>query len=368
MHCIRNVSSLDGFVKGFEQTDWWVGIDVHKHSYAVSLRRSDGQMRTWTSPADPQRLLTTFTRMGIMPNAIAQEAGPTGYDLARRFTAAGIAVIVGAPSRIPRPVTAGAKCDRLDCRRLAEYAARGMISSIAIPTVEEEAFRGLVRRRQAVTDHIRQCKQRIKAMLLYHDIPHKPDIASWSAANRALLANLELPIPLRSMLDSLLEELRAHEENQKRIDIQLSHCVDTDPVLSRRLAALTSTPGVGERVGITYLSEVFRPERFTRGDEVASYLELVPMVHHSGEKTPNGRIRPVGQRRLRSLLVEASWTWKSKDPGAQDIYARVLAKTGIAQKAIIAVARRLAEILWRLSIEQRPYYPMPIATRSAAAS
>lgn len=360
MKVTRNVSGIDGFIKGFENGPWWVGVDVHKRSYAIAVHRGDGAVHSWTGPADPHRLIATLQRSGIIPCGVAQESGPTGFDLARALEAAGIPAIVGAPSRIPRPVTAGAKCDRLDCRRLAEYAAHGMITSIAIPSEDEEAFRGLVRRRQAVTDQIRRCKQRIKALLLFHDIPDKPDLASWSKANRVRLANLDLRRDVRSILESLLEELTSHERNQQQIDDNLAVCIEEDTLLKHRLAATTSVPGVGDRVATTFLSEVFRPERFNRGDEVTSYLGLAPMVHHSGEKTPKGKLRPVGQRRLRSLLVEASWTWKAKDPGAQLIYARVLARTGIPQKAIVAVARRLAEILWRLSIEQRPYYPMAV--------
>ena len=363
MKSTRNLSTLNCFVNGFENAEWWVGIDVHARSYAVTLQRSDGQIRTWTAPADPRSLLASFSRLGIVPRAIAQEAGPTGYDLARTVEASGIAVIVAAPSRIPRPVAAGAKCDRLDCRRLADYAARGLLTSIAIPDLDEETFRGLVRRRQAVTDQIRRCKQRIKSMLIYHDIQEKMDLTTWSASNRRWLQTAELPRDARAILDSLLEELSSHEKNRERIDDNLEVCVESNPALKKRRTALTSVPGVGNGVAHTFLSEVFRPGRFTRAGEVTSYLGLAPMVHHSGESIPSGRLRPVGQKRLRSLLVEASWRWKKEDPGADAIYARVLGRTGIAQKAIVAVARRLAEILWRLSIEQRPYYPMPFAER-----
>jgi transposase len=103
--------------------------------------------------------------------------------------------------------------------------------------------------------------------------------------------------------------------------------------------------------------EIFRPDRFNRPEQVTSYIGLAPVVRHSGNKTPSGRLVPVGQARLRSLLIEAAWMWKTKDPHAQAIYTRLLGKTGIAQKAITAVARRLAIILWRLCIEQRIYRP-----------
>lgn len=97
------------------------------------------------------------------------------------------------------------------------------------------------------------------------------------------------------------------------------------------------------------------PERFNRAEEVASYLGLAPMVRHSGQKTPSGRLVPVGQTRLRSLLVEAAWLWRAKDNYAKEHYNRFLSRTGIAQKAITALAHKLAIILWRLSIEQRFY-------------
>ena len=356
MKLTRKVSRLDDFVKGFERTDWWVGIDVHKRSYAVAVRRADGQIHTWTCPADPLKLIKTFNSAGLKPQAVAQEAGPTGYALARTLEAAGMRAIVAAPSRIPRPVTAGAKCDRLDCRRLAEFAARDMLKSIAVPNVQEEVFRGLVRRRQAITDQVRTCKQRLKSILLYYAIDDAPELANWSAKDLHALSILDLPEDLAATRDSLLEELAALERNRKQVDKGIRASVSNNPELKARHKYLTTVPGVGDRVALTFLAEVFHPERFMCAGEVTSYLGLAPMVHHSGEKTPRGRIRPVGQRRLRSLLVEAAWIWKRMEPQAQDVYNRILARTNLPQKAIVAVARRLAQILWRIALEQRSYY------------
>jgi len=55
------------------------------------------------------------------------------------------------------------------------------------------------------------------------------------------------------------------------------------------------------------------------------------------------------------LLIEATWMWRSRDKYAQKIYNRLLGKSGIPQKAITALARKLAVILWRLSVEKRTY-------------
>ena len=55
---------------------------------------------------------------------------------------------------------------------------------------------------------------------------------------------------------------------------------------------------------------------------------------------------------FRSLLVEAAWMWRAKDPYARELYNKLVSKTGIPQQAKAALASRLAIILWRMSIEQ----------------
>ncbi|MGD9610948.1 MAG: transposase [Desulfovibrionaceae bacterium] len=50
--------------------------------------------------------------------------------------------------------------------------------------------------------------------------------------------------------------------------------------------------------------EFYRPEHFGRAEELTSSLGLGPMVSQSGESKARRHLRPVGQRRLRSLLNE----------------------------------------------------------------
>lgn len=72
------------------------------------------------------------------------------------------------------------------------------------------------------------------------------------------------------------------------------------------ILALATVPDVCQVFATTFHFELFRPERFDRTEEVTSYLGLAPTVRLSGEKTPRGYLMPVGQKRLRSLLIEAA--------------------------------------------------------------
>jgi len=350
-----NLTKLQLFVKSFHDHPFYVGVDVHKRSYHVAIRRADGRVFTFVTEASSESLLGKLQRLNICIAAITYEAGPTGFGLARAIRKFGIVPLVAAPSRIPRAILAGAKTDRLDCIRLADYASKELIKSIAIPTETEEAERSLVRRRHKLLDRIRGCKQRIKSFLLQYSISEPDSLKGWSQSAIRDLEQLEMRPEARMTLQSLIRELIFFEE-EKRV---MERCLDELSDRKEHVQAIKhmrSVPGVGRIVSATFRFELFNPERFRSPVEVASYLGLAPMVHHSGEKRPAGHLRPVGQKRLRSLLIEAAWLWRAKDPYAARLYKRLLGRMGISQKAIAAIARKLAIILWRLSVEQRKYY------------
>jgi transposase len=350
-----SVTTLRQFVSGFESQPFWLGIDVHKQSYSFALRRADQQYLTWKGPADPKAVVAQIAHLGIAIAAVAYESGPTGFGLARILQGAAIPVIVAAPSRIPRSVTAGAKCDRLDCIKLADYASKGLLKPISIPTHEEEARRSLLRRRHSLVDAMRRVKQRIKSQLLFLGLPEPDAVKHWSNEAAAVLLQLPLGQGSRLTLESHLRELNFLRIELRTVEEQLQQLLLETEEERRRVVNLRTVPGGGAVVATTFALELYRPRRFQRAEEVTSYLGLAPMVRHSGGKNPAGRLMPVGQKRLRSLLIEAAWMWKAKDATAAERYKRLLAPTGLAQKAIAALARQLAVILWRIAVELRPY-------------
>lgn len=113
---------------------------------------------------------------------------------------------------------------------------------------------------------------------------------------------------------------------------------------------MRSAPGVGEVVATAFATETYRPEWFNRSEEVTVYPGLAPIILQSGSGKEKSFIRPVGQRRLRILLVEAVWVWKQNDDWARGFHNRILSKHGIPLKAITALARKLAALLCKLNV------------------
>jgi len=355
-----NLSQLNDVLEKQNGTAFHVGIDVHKSSYHVAFLGGAGKASTFVCSAAPEEVINHFNRFDGKIVQVVYECGPTGFELARVLKEAGYNVLVVAPSRVPRPVTEGAKTDRLDCIRLAQYSANGMLKSVAVPSRGQEAQRSLIRRRHDVLDSIRKVKQRIRSHLLYLSIKEPNGLNHWSDKSVKSLLKLQMPPGARDTLKSLVRELMFLKNERKRIEKQI-RCVCSQERHGNTYECLQTTPGVGPITAATFQLELFDPGRFKTGDQVASYLGLAPCVRQSGESKGRSRLRPVGQKRLRSLLVEAAWCFCRKDEQAGAKYRRLVSKTNVPQKAIVAIARDLAVILWRLSLEQRSYQLRPVA-------
>ena len=208
---------------GLKAEKFHVGVDVHKLSYHVAVRREDGACETWVAPAKPYDLVLALLELGQPIAQVTYESGPTGFGLCRAMEEAGIDCCVVAPSKVPRAVVAGSKTDRLDCIKLADYAAKGMLKGIAVPTPAEEGERSLIRRRSQIVDNIRRVKLRIKSLLLYVGAEEPPGLSQWSGQAVVRLSTLQIEPAAKLTLDSLLRELSWQKVELKEIEADSVH-------------------------------------------------------------------------------------------------------------------------------------------------
>jgi transposase len=137
-----------------------LGLDVHKDTISVGVLLPDPQVpevdritRITHDEASVRRLVARFPDRARL--RACDEAGPTGFELARLLHHVHVRCEVTAPSLIPRapgdkvktdrsrptgqdrPV----KTDRRDCRRLARLHRAGERVAIGVPTMAEAAVR-----------------------------------------------------------------------------------------------------------------------------------------------------------------------------------------------------------------------------------
>lgn len=332
-----------------------VGIDVHRRSYAVGVwSEQRGHVAQWTQPAEPAILVARLAAWAGHVGRVVYEAGPTGFSLVRALRAAGFRADVIATSMMLKTVSRDAKSDRLDCRRLAEHAGKDLLRVVRVPTEQEEHDRQIMRLREQMIRKHRQVRQQIKSFLLTHGIAYAHGLTTWSLRGLKALRELEMPAALRQCLDVLLDEEEHARAQLRRINEAVKELMATARHRAK-VAVLQSVPGVGVVTAMTFQTELLGPERFKQPGEVAKMIGLAPLVQESGERRRGGSLIKAGNWRLRTILVEAAWRWVRRDEGARSLYRRYVRNTGDGKKAIVAVARKLAIMLWRMVTREEMY-------------
>jgi transposase len=87
--------------------------------------------------------------------------------------------MVVAPSLIPQKPGERVKTDRRDAAQLARLLRSGDLTSIYVPTIEDEAVRDLSRARAAAIGVLKDAKLRLKSFLLRHGL-HDSGRATWA--------------------------------------------------------------------------------------------------------------------------------------------------------------------------------------------
>jgi len=353
----KRLTKKDQFFNNINLTvddDVYVGIDVHKTNCHIAIWLNEAIALTFVTPSDNIAIAQVLHKLTPGLKQIVYEAGPTGFSLARTLKAASLPVAVIAPSKTLRPAAQQSKSDRLDCRKLAEFAAKDLLIEVAIPGKQQEADRQVVRLRNQLGDKRIRIKQQIKSLLLQHHITEPVGLARWTKQSIVELQDIELCPEMRFSLDVMLDELSYLQSQIKRVELQLKKIFAKDHH-ARKIEVLQSHPGVGPITARQFRAEVFTPDRFSKSTQLTRYLGLCPRVSQSGQKRIEGRLMKAGQIKLRANLVEAAWAWVRVDPVAKETFRRLLSNTGEPNKAITAMARRLAVHLWKMLCDDQLY-------------
>jgi transposase len=126
--------------------------------------------------------------------------------------------------------------------------------------------------------------------------------------------------------------------------------------------ALVKVPGVSHLTALTFLLTLGSKERFEQSRDVGCYLGLRPRRNQSGERDPQLGITKAGNVYLRSLLIECAGQIlrpQGKDSSLRQWGLHLASRGGkqARNKAVVAVARKLAVLLHRIWVAQEPNIP-----------
>ena len=180
----------------------------------------------------------------------------------------------------------------------------------------------------------------------------------WSNFYIQELKHLVCAEAMRRRLDMLLMDLDYARWQTCFILKKLRTFCEEQSEIQKYLTYLQSIPGVGFITAATVLANIGDPKDLTNIRELAGFLGLAPSEHSTGDVVSREAITHLGNRILRTLLIEASGVAIRNDQQRGQFYHRSKAKQHTqlaARKASVAVARKLTQIIYGVLKEQRNY-------------
>lgn len=361
-------------------TTKYVGLDVSKEKVAIAIadegRGKPRYLGTIPSTVDAIVKLVKKLKKDGHTLHMCYEAGPTGYWLYRLLRSMAIECEVIAPSLIPQKPGERVKTDRRDALGLAHLHRAGELTPIYVPTEDDEALRDLVRAREDAKEDELRAKHRLTKYLLRNDINPPKGIRRWSYKYKQWLSKLKFD---RSTSRVAFQEYLHHiQEIQQRVQ-RLEEEIESqaaEGVHAPMIQALQTLRGVAVITATSLVAEIGSFRRFKTPKDLMSYVGVTPSEYSTGNHKSQGAITKTGNRHVRKLLVESSWSYRyqpalkgklkkrqaGQSANVQAIswkaqnrlhkkYFRLLSRGKESGKAITAVARELAGFIWAIARE-----------------
>ncbi|TGU44884.1 IS110 family transposase [bacterium M00.F.Ca.ET.152.01.1.1] len=239
------------------------------------------------------------------------------------------------------------KSDRNDARGIAQMMRVNLYRPVHVKTLTSQKRRALLTARKLLQEKAIDIENDIRGLLRNFGL--KVGMVGAVKFEARILELIEDMPDLAEVIEPLLEARGKLRQNSAALHRKLLAIVRDDEICRR----LMTIPGVGPVVALAYTATIDIPQRFRNSKAVGPILGLTPILNQSGESHRIGRISLCGDGMMRTLLYEAAqvllanvkkWSWLKA-------WAMNVAKRRGRQKAIVALARRLAVIMHRIWVD-----------------
>ncbi|SAK99232.1 transposase [Caballeronia temeraria] len=324
-----------------------VGVDIAKNVMQMH----------WIDPDTGEVVNRSIKRTAFLehfvnrtPCLIGMEACGGAQHWARALTKMGHQVKL-MPAKFVKAFNIGNKNDPADTRAIW-MAAQMPRKSVAVKTEGQQAVLAMHRMRQQLVKFRTMQINSLRGLLTeYGEVMGK----ARSALNKAIpdvLARLSERLPAM-LIDTLREQWKGLTKLDEQI-VEIERRLQTWMKEDKASRAIAQIPGVGLLSATAAVATMGDPGSFKSGREFAAWLGLVPGQTGTGGKVQLLGISKRGDTYLRTLLIHGarSVLCNTKQPG---IWLEQLKKRRPLKVAAVALANKMARIIWAILAHDRPY-------------
>jgi transposase len=335
----------------------FIGCDAHKKFSLFVAMNEDGEYGRAIRVRHDREVFRAFLKDLPPGSQIALETSGSYYWLVDEMERAGHRPQLAHALTAKRRMEGRHKTDERDARGLAMLLRNGTLPRVWIPPAELRDQREMLRLRMSLVRMKTQLKNRIHGVLLRYNLSIEASDLYGDQGRAELISRLgELPAWSR---ESVLEQLQMVDSIQSQVvDCEKQLEVILYPNAERDL--LKTLPCVGKILSAVIALEIGDVRRFGQAKYLVSYAGLVPSARESAERKRPGQCPRDCNVYLKWALVEAAnliackqKMWPKRH--AVKLYQRVKQNTKMHGKAVMAVARHLAEASYWILTKQEVY-------------
>ncbi len=333
--------------------DTRIAVDVAKAVFELAISDRPGHVAR--RERLPRAQFLAFVAQQPTATVVMEACGSAHY-WAREIQKLGHRVVLLPPHHV-RPYIRRNKTDRTDAKGILEASRNDDIRPVPVKTVNQQVLTSLHRLRSGWmlerTARLNALRGLLRELGVFIPVGSREVIpAAWALIEDA---DSTLPDALRPIFAEACREIRDIEARVHLVERQLASIAEQLPAVDR----LQTIPGVGLLTSTALVGFIGDIQRFPSGRHFASYLGLTPREYSSGLKRNLGRISKRGDGYLRTLLIHGARSVlvhaRKQQPDRLREWANQLAKTHVHNKAAVAVANKLARIVWAVWRHERPF-------------
>ena len=290
------------------------------------------------------------------------EAGRDGFWIHRYLSSHGVNSFIIDPASVEVDRRKRRKkTDRLDAKKLLKVLMRYMwgdkqaCSMVRVPSEEEEDERHLHRELESLKKERTIHSNRIGSLLKSHGIrienPGRRDFKEHLDSIR-LWDGSELGENLKDRLKREYDRYKqANDQIMYLKGLRIKRVRNQDTKSMEHVRQMLSLRGIGIESAWLLEKEFFGWRQFKNKKEVGSLSGLSPTPYSSGNSNREQGISKAGNRRVRAMMIEISWSWLrfQKESKLTGWFNERFAAGGKRMRriGIVAVARKLLVDIWR---------------------
>jgi transposase len=162
--------------------------------------------------------------------------------------------------------------------------------------------------------------------------------------------------PVKGSLVRIKKRIAFLSKQEQEVKDEIAQTVHSNSSVSESVKLITTIPGVGLLTAATVLAETNGFELIRNKRQLASYAGLDIREKQSGTSVKGKpSISKRGNRFLRKSMYLPALAAKRTDTKFKSLFIRLVEKHGIKMKAVVAVQRRLLEMIYTIYKTGLPY-------------